>query len=242
MDDIDIVGTPIPNAGPVFITALAIHVTAGLICVTCGAMAALTRKESPWHKRFGRTYLWGLVVVFVTLTVMSAIRWRENAHLFAIGILAFTAGLTGYMNRRRRPDIHILGMGSSYVLLLTGFYVDNGPHLPLWDRLPAAVYWGLPTLIGLPLIARAIARRRHPGPLGRCVDGPAPSARERRLHDGAAGPVVSSGAGGVEDVPQPGEVLPVASPDQPQAEVRRGETEVGECAGPQGGRHGEFGE
>jgi hypothetical protein len=161
VDDVDILGTPIPNAGPVFLAALAFHVAAGLICVTCGATAALTRKGSPWHKRFGRGYLWGLVVVFVTLSVMSAIRWRENAHLFVIGILAFTAGLTGYINRRRHPDIHILGMGSSYVLLLTGFYVDNGPHLPLWDRLPAVTYWVLPTLIGLPLIARTIMRRRR---------------------------------------------------------------------------------
>ncbi|GAA1305331.1 hypothetical protein Psi02_79230 [Planotetraspora silvatica] len=162
MDDIDILGTPIPNAGPLFLTALAFHVAAGLTCVTSGATAALTRKGSSRHKRFGRAYLWGLVVVFITLSVMSATRWRENAHLFAIGTLAFAAGLTGYMNRRHRPDIHILGMGASYVLFLTGFYVDNGPHLPLWDRLPPVAYWMLPTLIGLPVITRAIARRRHP--------------------------------------------------------------------------------
>ena len=32
----------------------------------------------------------------------------------------------------------------SYAPLLTGFYVDNGPHLPLWDRLPHLSYWLLP--------------------------------------------------------------------------------------------------
>ncbi|WP_204071664.1 hypothetical protein [Planotetraspora phitsanulokensis] len=161
MDDIDILGTPIPNAGPVFFAALAIHVLAGLTCVAGGATAALTRKGSPTHMRFGRAYFWGLVVVYGTLTVMSAIRWRENVHLFVIGTLAFAAGLTGYLNRRHRPAVHILGMGMSYVLLLTGFYVDNGPHLPLWDRLPAVAFWVLPSLIGLPLIARALTRRHR---------------------------------------------------------------------------------
>jgi hypothetical protein len=25
--------------------------------------------------------------------------------------------------------------------VLTGFYVDNGPFLPLWNRLPYIAYW-----------------------------------------------------------------------------------------------------
>ncbi|GII54428.1 hypothetical protein Pth03_28170 [Planotetraspora thailandica] len=158
MGDIEILGIPIPDAGPVFLTALTIHVAAGLTCVTCGAVAALTRKGGRPHRRFGRAYFWSLLVVFVTLTVMSAIRWRENVHLFAIGILAFTAALAGYLNRRRRPRFHAGGMGLSFVAMVTGFYVDNGPHLPLWNRLPEVAYWVLPGLVGLPLIARAMRR------------------------------------------------------------------------------------
>ena len=156
MDEITVFGLPVPNAGPVFLAALAVHVIAGLVCVICGAVAALSRKGGARHLRFGRIYIWGLAVVFATMTILAVIRWRENAHLFAIGSLAFAAGLVGYLNRRRRPYIHITGMGLSYVALLTGFYVDNGPNLPLWDRLPAWSYWVLPSLIGLPLIARAI--------------------------------------------------------------------------------------
>jgi hypothetical protein len=44
----------------------------------------------------------------------------------------------GYLHRRRRRPgdaTHINGMGLSYVAMLTAFYVDNGPHLPLRDRL-----------------------------------------------------------------------------------------------------------
>lgn len=163
MEQIDILGIPIPDAGPVFFGALATHVLAGIICVAGGATAALTRKGGRWHRRAGDSYFWGLIIVFVTLSVMSAIRWRENVHLFVVGASATAAGLIGHANRRRRPDIHILGMGVSYVLLLTGFYVDNGPHLPLWNLLPPIAYWLLPALGGLPLIARAIARRHRPG-------------------------------------------------------------------------------
>jgi hypothetical protein len=34
------------------------------------------------------------------------------------------------------PTRHAMGMGGSYIALLTGFYVDNGPFLPIWGRPP----------------------------------------------------------------------------------------------------------
>jgi hypothetical protein len=45
--------------------------------------------------------------------------------------------------------------------MLTAFYVDNGPHLPLWDRLPTIAFWLLPSAIGAPIIARAVIRARR---------------------------------------------------------------------------------
>jgi hypothetical protein len=49
-------------------------------------------------------------------------------------------------------------MSSSYIVLLTAFYVDNGPRLPLWKELPHIAFWIGPTLIGAPIVARALAR------------------------------------------------------------------------------------
>jgi hypothetical protein len=49
-------------------------------------------------------------------------------------------------------------MGLSYIALLTAFYVDNGPHLPLWNRLPTLAFWLLPSLVGLPILLRAASR------------------------------------------------------------------------------------
>src|SRR5215831_10850736 len=56
--------------------------------------------------------------------------------------------------------LHITGMAFSYILLLTAFYVDNGPHLPLWRSLPPLAHWLLPSLVGFPILGWVL--RRHP--------------------------------------------------------------------------------
>jgi hypothetical protein len=134
--------------------------------VIAGALAATARKRPGRHPRSGTVYRWGLGFIFATATVMAAIRLREDAHLFAIAVVAFGLGVLGWRARRRHrpgwPRRHAIGMGGSYIALLTGFYVDNGPQLPLWDRLPHWTYWILPAAIGIPLIQRAL-RRFHAG-------------------------------------------------------------------------------
>lgn len=51
-------------------------------------------------------------------------------------------------------------MGASYVLMLTAFYVDNGPNLPLWRDLPPIANWTVPSLVGAPIILWALFRHR----------------------------------------------------------------------------------
>jgi hypothetical protein len=66
-------------------------------------------------------------------------------------VVAFTAATIGFQHRRRDcpgDAAHIAGMGIGYIAMLTAFYVDNGPHLPLWDRLPTIAFWLLPSAIG----------------------------------------------------------------------------------------------
>jgi hypothetical protein len=62
-------------------------------------------------------------------------------------------------------------MGTSYILLLTAFYVDNGRNLPLWRNLPPIAYWVLPAVVGILIIVRALlwhpvvhASRLRPSP------------------------------------------------------------------------------
>jgi len=173
-----ILGDQVGSTAPVFLAFLAIHVLAGLTAVITGAIAALSRKGSPRHIRAGRWYYGAISTVFATAIALAAMRWRQDYYLFLIGAVAFTAATIGYQHRRRhRPGDtgHIIGMGTSYVAMLTAFYVDNGPHLPLWDRLPAWAFWLLPSAIGAPVIVRAVlrARRAHQEPSATALRGPA---------------------------------------------------------------------
>src|SRR6516164_1788474 len=136
-----ILGDQVGSTAPAFLAILAVHVIAGLTAVITGAAAAL-----------------------------AAMRWSQDWYLFILGAVAFTAATAGVLHRRRhRPGDtgHIAGMGIAYTAMLTAFYVDNGPHLPLWDRLPTLAFWLLPAAIAAPLIARAIIRaRKNPQPSG----------------------------------------------------------------------------
>jgi hypothetical protein len=68
--------------------------------------------------------------VFVTANALAAVRWAEDYQLFILGTLAFAAAHLGRMARRKRwsnwVKLHITGMGTSYILMLAAFYVDNG--------------------------------------------------------------------------------------------------------------------
>jgi hypothetical protein len=147
-----------------FLFFAAVHTGAGLTCVTVGAIAALSKKRPGRHPKFGTVYFGGLAVVFVTATVMSLVRWSQDYDLFILGTIAFAAASVGYSARKIRwdgwPTYHIIGMGSSYIVLLTAFCVDNGPKLPLWDRLPTPAFWILPMALGAPIVIWAL--RRHP--------------------------------------------------------------------------------
>lgn len=159
-----VAGIPIPSTSPIFLAVVGLHVLVGLLCVVAGAIAMLSPKRSGRHPTFGTIYYWGLVAVFVSATGLSVVRWAEDHHLFILGLLAFIAASLGRTARRRRwpgwVRLHIAGMGLSYILLLTAFYVDNGKSLPLWKDLPPITYWLLPAAVGSPLILRALFR--HP--------------------------------------------------------------------------------
>jgi len=174
-----ILGDQVGSTAPVFLAFLAIHVLAGLTAVVTGAVAALSSKGSPRHVRAGRWYYRAISTLFATATVLAAMRWRQDYYLFLIGAVAFTAATIGYLHRRRhRPGDtpHIAGMGIAYIAMLTAFYVDNGPHLPLWDHLPTWAFWLLPSAIGAPIVARSIAHARRAAP-ARPLNQPPPPAR-----------------------------------------------------------------
>ena len=98
------------------------------------------------------------------MSALAFSRWSEDYHLFILELLSFVAATIGRTARRKLwpswPRIHVTEMRVSYILMITAFYVDNGPNLPLWRELPPLAFWILLTLIGAPILINALLR--HP--------------------------------------------------------------------------------
>ena len=122
-----VAGIEIPSTSVIFLTIVGLHVIAGIACVVAGAVAMLSPKRPGRHPTFGTFYYWCLAVVFVSAAALAAMRWDEDYHLFILGLLAFAAASLGRAARRGRwgawVRLHITGMGLSYIVLLTAFYV-----------------------------------------------------------------------------------------------------------------------
>lgn len=161
---VTVAGVPVPFRSPVVIGLVGLHIVLGLTSVVTGVVAMLSTKAPGRHPAFGSAYYWCLAAVFATATILSTMRWSEDWYLFVLGALAFFAATIGRAARRGAwhhwPAIHVSGMGGSYILMLTAFYVDNGKNLPIWRYLPTLAYWLVPSAFGLPLIAWALIR--HP--------------------------------------------------------------------------------
>ena len=159
-----VLGIPVPSTDPVFLVIVGIHVLLGIAAVIAGAVAMLSNKVHGRHSTFGAIYFRCLLGVFVTMSALSFMRWTADYHLFLLGVLSFAAASAGRAAVRRCwhrwPQLHLTGMGASYILMLTAFYVDNGPNLPLWRELPYLAFWLLPGAIGTPLVLYALYR--HP--------------------------------------------------------------------------------
>ena len=162
----------IPPGSTTFHLLLVVHIAAGLTCVVTGAIAALSPKRPGRHPRLGTLYYRSLTVVFASAVWLAALRWPQDAYLLVLGTLSFAAATLGRTARRRRwqwrrwrwVGLHLSGMSASYIVLLTAFYADNGKNLPVWKSLPHQTYWLLPSAVGLPLVARALARHRGLAP------------------------------------------------------------------------------
>jgi hypothetical protein len=159
---IDVLGIPIPTSDPVFLGVLAVHVALALVALVAGGVAAMSRKGPGRHPTAGTVYLGSLVGVVATAGVLTVFRPREDWPLLALGLASVGCAFYGRAQRREAlPDWrrrHLVAMGSSFVLMLTAFYVDNGPHLAVWRALPSWTFWVIPPAVGVPLILRGLNR------------------------------------------------------------------------------------
>jgi hypothetical protein len=162
-------GVPVPSDNKVFLTFIVIHIFLGLTCVISGVVAMLSKKAKGPHSKAGQIYYWAMTALFVTVIITSVMRWPHNIHLLIVGSFAYFLTYYGqWLTRTRKPNwtrLHTICMGSSYVLLITGFYVDNGKNLPFWNQFPLLFFWLFPSVIGIPIIIYTFIRhplnRRH---------------------------------------------------------------------------------
>jgi hypothetical protein len=156
----EIAGLIIHSDDPLFLSIVALHVAAGLVAVMAGLVAMFSRKRRGWHSQSGSVYFWAIGFVFVSATVLALLRGPQDLHLVLLGAAALAAAWIGRSARRGRwrnsLRVHLAGMGLSYILMLTAFYVETGDQLPLWRELPPILFWILPAAVGLPFIVHAL--------------------------------------------------------------------------------------
>jgi uncharacterized membrane protein len=160
METTDLFGIPVPSTDPVFLALVVVHIAISLVAVISGLFAMLSEKTSTLHRANGRVYFWSISISSVTVLILSFKRWPHNIHLLTIGILTFGLAFLGRKLARVKPSgwtrLHTICMGLSYVLLLTGCYVDNGRNLPFWRMFPMWFFYVFPSIIGIPIIFRVL--------------------------------------------------------------------------------------
>ena len=91
----NILGIPVPSSNPVFLTFVVVHILIALVCVASGLLAMLTQKTNPKHPNFGKIYYWSMLFAFVSVIILSVMRWPHNIHLLSIGTLAIVFTCAG---------------------------------------------------------------------------------------------------------------------------------------------------
>lgn len=161
---VQFLGLDLASTMPFFLVLLATHVLAALLAIVSGVCAMFARKSGPRHGLAGKSYMGALLAVFLTACGLAPFRWPVDLPLVLLGGGAVLAAGYGFWFRqkRRAGDVpHIVAMSVSFVLMLTAFYVDNGPHLPLWQILPQWSFWIIPAVVGAPFITRASIKYRR---------------------------------------------------------------------------------
>ena len=82
---------------------LAIHILAGIVSLLSAALAVSSAKGTKPHVLSGRTYFWGMAIIFSTAIPMSII--SGNIFLFLIAIFSFYLAFAGMRFARNRKRV-----------------------------------------------------------------------------------------------------------------------------------------
>jgi uncharacterized membrane protein len=146
----------------VYQAVLVVHIVSGIVGMLLGLIAMLAAKRRGLHTRVGLIYHWCMLIVCVTAAIMAMLAWDRIWWFLPIALFSYGFALFGYLAARKRRKgwlaPHIVGMGSSYIAMSTATLIVNWDRFTGTSGLRSPAAWILPTLVGTPLIARAIAR------------------------------------------------------------------------------------
>jgi len=108
---------------------LAIHILAGIVSLLSAALAVSSAKGTKPHVLSGRTYFWGMAIIFSTAIPMSII--SSNIFLFLIAIFSFYLAFAGMRFARNRK-----GVASILDWIAIGLMIFSG--IGMW--ILAAIY------------------------------------------------------------------------------------------------------
>ena len=119
---------------------LSIHILAGSISLVAAAFAVVSSKGKKAHILAGRTYFWGMAVIFLTAIPMSIA--SSNVFLFLIAIFSFYLAYAGMRFARNRTGtanffdwvaIGLMVLSGMVMLFLAIFYFmnSNSQHITL---------------------------------------------------------------------------------------------------------------
>ena len=145
-----------------FRALLAVHICAGTIALLVAPGAMVTVKGGLWHRRWGKAYVWAMLVIAVTGAVMSFL--RPNLFLLMVAVFSFYLVFSGYrVLHRRKPGQRgtFADKAVTFSMLLAGIaFLGYGAQ-----RLLTSSFGVVPILFGaiaLSLSGRELVKLRHP--------------------------------------------------------------------------------
>lgn len=130
---------------------LAMHAGAGTVALALGPVVlSVRRRES--RRRLVRAYHWAVLAVALTAIGLVSLDPDVLWWLAPLAVFAYACVLAGLCAPLRSIRLRLHGFGGSYISLVTALLVVS------IDGPATAVAWIAPTLVGLILIERAVAR------------------------------------------------------------------------------------
>ncbi|MGB3870274.1 MAG: hypothetical protein WBG34_14575 [Flavobacteriales bacterium] len=159
-----------PTEATIIKGLLAIHVAAGSIALVVAPLAMVVQKGGDWHRRWGKVFFYGMIVVCATAITLGILR-PKNFWLALVAVFSFYMIASGYrslylkqMHRGLRPtrvDIALHGIAG---VVNGGLLIWGLAHLILGSFNTQAVLFTVFGLIGTIMVLNGFLkfyRRRH---------------------------------------------------------------------------------